>query len=157
MSYANFIKTTIFEPLGMRDSGFDASEVYDPSLSFPYSSNGQPASFLNATTLFSAGGLYSTVEDLFRWDQALSTEQLLPRALLDEMFTPGNGSYGYGWKIERPAGRLRISHAGNMTGVSNFNARYPDQHLTIIILSNMETTNAAGVSEYIAALVLGPG
>ncbi len=155
MSYADFIRKAIFEPLGMQNSGFDASDTFDPSLAFPYFSNGQPASFLNATTLFSAGALYSTVEDLYRWDQALSTEQLIPRALLDEIFTPGNGSYGYGWKIERPAGKLRISHAGNMTGVSNFNVRYPEQQLTIIVLSNMETTNAAGISDYIASMIIG--
>jgi CubicO group peptidase (beta-lactamase class C family) len=70
------------------------------------------------------------------------------------MFTPGNGSYGYGWKIERPNGKLRISHAGNMTGVSNFIARYPEQHTTIIVLSNIEIANAAGISDYIASIVL---
>ena len=153
--YSAYIKQTIFDPLGMNDSGYDASEVFDPTIAFPYRSAGQPTSFLNATTLFSAGGLYSTVGDLYRWDQALYGEQLLSRPLLDEIFTPGNGSYGYGWKIEEPNGILRISHAGNMTGVSNFIARYPDQHVTIIVLSNMEYANSAGISDWIASQVIG--
>ncbi|MDZ4722279.1 MAG: serine hydrolase domain-containing protein [Roseiflexaceae bacterium] len=155
MSYPEFIQQNIFQPLGMSESGYDSGATFDPTQAFPHSSAGQKATYLNTTTLFSAGGLYSTVEDLYRWDQALYTEQLIPQALLDEMFTPGNGSYGYGWKIERPYGRLRISHAGNMTGVSNFIARYPEQHATIIVLSNIEITNAVGISDYIASIMLG--
>jgi CubicO group peptidase (beta-lactamase class C family) len=155
MSYSQFIKESIFNPLGMVNSGYDASEIFDPSIAFPYRSAGQPTSFLNATTLFSAGGLYSTVGDLYLWDQALYGEQLISRPLLNEMFTPGNGSYGYGWKIDQPNGSLRISHAGNMTGVSNFVARYPDQRVTIIVLSNMEYANSAGISDWIATQVVG--
>jgi CubicO group peptidase (beta-lactamase class C family) len=155
MSYSQFIQEAIFTRLGMSNSGYDASEIFDPSIAFSYRSAGQPTSFLNATTLFSAGGLYSTVGDLFLWDQALYGEQQISRPLLNEMFTPGNGSYGYGWKIEQPNGFLRISHAGNMTGVSNFIARYPDQHVTIIVLSNMEYANSAGVSDWIASQVVG--
>jgi CubicO group peptidase (beta-lactamase class C family) len=138
----------------MSESGYDSGTTFDQTQAFPYRSAGQKATFLNATTLFSAGGLYSTIGDLYRWDQALYTEQLIPQALLNQMFTPGNGSYGYGWKIERPNGKLRISHAGNMTGVSNFIARYPEQHTTIIVLSNIEIANAAGISDYIASIVL---
>jgi CubicO group peptidase (beta-lactamase class C family) len=156
MPYGAFMQQAIFAPLGMQQSGYDANESFAPDQAFPFRSAGVKATFLNTTTLYAAGALYSTVEDLYRWDQALSSEQLLPRALLDEVFTPGNGSYGYGWKIERPGGRLRISHAGNMTGVSNFLARYPEQRLTVIVLSNMESTNAIGISDYIAAQVLGP-
>lgn len=156
MPYSSFVRTAIFEPLGMQQSGYDAGESFATDQAFPYRSAGVRATFLNTTTLYAAGALYSTVEDLYRWDQALYGEQLLPRALVDEIFTPGNGSYGYGWKVERPGGRLRISHAGNMTGVSNFLARYPEQRVTVIILSNMESANAIGISDYIAAQLIGP-
>ena len=48
---------------------------------------------------YSAGGLYSTVEDLYRWDQALYTEKLISSKSLAEILTHGKGSYGYGWYI----------------------------------------------------------
>ena len=153
-SYADFIQQEIFKPLDMQHSGYDDSRGPNPRFAQGYS-NGQKTGFLNTTTLFSAGGLYSTVWDLYRWDQALYTEKLLPQSLLNAMFTPGNGSYGYGWKIERPNNHVRISHAGNMTGVSNFVARYPDDQLTVIVLSNLENASSASISDYLAALVMG--
>jgi CubicO group peptidase (beta-lactamase class C family) len=153
-SYPQFIDRRIFQPLGMTASGYDDSSSPRADIAAGYSGPGVASGFLNATTLFSAGGLYSTVGDLYRWDQALYDDTLLPDDLRAQMFTPGNGSYGFGWKIERPNGLLRISHAGNMTGVSNFVARYPEQHLTVIVLSNLEFTNAAAISDYAAALMV---
>jgi CubicO group peptidase (beta-lactamase class C family) len=154
MSYGDFVKRAIFEPLGMQQSSYDSGNAYDPTQAFPFRRVGQPATFLNTTTLYAAGGLVSTVEDLYRWDQALYSDQLLNHNLRVEMFTPGNGSYGFGWKIERPNGFLRISHAGNMTGVSNFIARYPEQRVTVIVLSNVENANVIGISDTIANMVL---
>ncbi len=154
-SYADFIQQEIFDPLDMEHSGYDDSSGPNPDFAQGYSGVGQKTGFLNTTTLFAAGGLYSTVWDLYRWDQALYGEKLLPQPLLNEMFTPGNGGYGYGWKIERPHNHVRISHAGNMTGVSNFMARYPDEQLTVIVLSNMASSSSASISDYLAFLVMG--
>lgn len=154
-SYAEFIQREIFRPLDMQHSGYDDGNAPNPDFAQGYSRAGYKTGFLNTTTLYAAGGLYSTVWDLYRWDQALYSDKLLPPSLLNEMFTPGNGSYGYGWKIERPNNHLRISHAGNMTGVSNFVARYPEDQLTVIVLSNMETASSASISDYLAFLVMG--
>ncbi len=154
-SYPDFIQRSIFNQLGMVDSGYDDSTSQRDDIAAGYSGPGVQSGFLNATTLFAAGGLYSNVWDLYRWDQALYGDDLLSGDLRAQMFTPGNGSYGFGWKIERPNGLLRISHAGNMTGVSNFIARYPEQRVTVIVLSNLEFTNAALISDYAASQVIG--
>jgi CubicO group peptidase (beta-lactamase class C family) len=154
-SYADFLHDAIFAPLGMNDSGYDTNvgAITAPQQAQAYFYAGKPATFLDCSTLFSAGGLYSTVEDLYRWDQALYGDQLLPAALRDEMFTPLLREYAYGWKIENGPPR-RISHAGLMTGVSTFIARYPDQHLTVIVLANMQSANAEGISNQLAELAL---
>lgn len=155
MPYEEFLRQAIFGPLGMRDSGVDRNAGAILEGANGYVAVGQEASFLDASTLFGAGCLYSSVEDLYRWDQALYGDTLLPQGLRDEMFTPGMGDYGYGWWITQSNGRLLISHQGNMTGFSNFIARYPSERLTVIVLSNLQGANSPGISAQLAAIVLG--
>ena len=82
---------------------------------------------------YAAGALYSTVENLYRWEQALSTDQLVPKAYLDEMFAPqvtipdSGYAYGYGWVTGKdPLGRSLNWHDGGIEGFATVIARYPD-------------------------------
>lgn len=152
-SYADYLQQRFFEPLGMSGTGYDTNRGAIVDGAQGYFTPAQKTGFLDASTLYAAGGLYSTAGDLFRWDQALTNETALPRAQLDQMFTPAILGYGFGWKIEMPGGIKRISHAGNMTGVANFYARYPDEGVTVIVLANMQYANAEGIADYIASRV----
>jgi CubicO group peptidase (beta-lactamase class C family) len=153
-SYAEFLHDAIFAPLGMHASGYDTSVGRISEGAVGYSSFTQKSGFLDASTLYAAGGLYSTVEDLWLWTQALSSERLVSKPLLDAMFTPMHMGYGFGWKIDRPNNRLRYSHAGDMTGVANYLARYPEQGVTVIVLSNMDYAEAEGINTMLANMVL---
>ena len=98
------------------------------------------------STPFSAGAIYSTVEDLFLWDQALYTEKLLPKKYRDMMFqvqTPaGSGSYGYGWGIgELAMGNSKersktVSHSGGINGFNTLITRIPADSILIVELNN---------------------
>jgi hypothetical protein len=89
-----------------------------------------------------AGGLVSTVEDLFRLDQALYGESLLPRAHLEEAFAPvrlsdgRTGGYGYGWMVTRFRGLSEVAHGGDIDGFNGYLARYPSERFTVIVLAN---------------------
>jgi CubicO group peptidase (beta-lactamase class C family) len=155
MSYPDFLQEAIFAPLGMRATGYDTSRGQIAEGAVGYTSFTAKSGFLDASTLYAAGGLYSTVEDMWLWAQALGSERLVPLALEQQMFTPAHLGYGFGWKIDRPGDRLRYSHAGNMTGVANFMAHYPEQRVTVIVLSNVEYTDAEGINNYIASMVFG--
>lgn len=153
-SYEEFLRQQIFEPLAMTNSGVDHNAG---TITFGASSYTRPtnkAPFLDTSTLFASGNLYATVEDLYRWDQALYGEQLVPGLLLAEIFSPGLGDYGYGWWITNHKDRRLVSHQGNISGVSTFIARYPDQQVTVIVLSNLQGANAAGIASHIAEMVL---
>jgi CubicO group peptidase (beta-lactamase class C family) len=112
---------------------------------------------------YAAGALYSSVEDLYRWEQALSTEQLVPQAYLDEMFAPQeattmtgiNSGYGYGWFTGMEAGRPRISHAGSINGFASVLARFPADQLTIIVLSNQEQIDATSLEGILSRKIFG--
>lgn len=146
-SYKDFIQQAIFEPLDMHDSGYDQNPR-----GLPVGYKDQYAiaarSLVNDSSFaYSAGALYSTVEDLYRYDQALYTGQLIPRDLLDQMYAPrigmdpdvvGGTAYGYGWFVLDHLGRRMVGHGGAIEGFRAWLFRYPADRITIILLSNQE-------------------
>ena len=100
---------------------------------------------------FSAGGIYSTIGDMYRWSEALSEPgKLLTESSLKQMFAIypettayGGQNYGYGVVITHRFGRLLYYHGGGWYGFSSIMQTYPKEHLCIIILSNLETNTDA--------------
>jgi len=145
-TYEAFVQQWILEPLDMHDSGFD-QDASGLAVGYVDQNTTRPTQVIESSFLYSAGALYSTVEDLYRWDQALLTEQLVPRELLDQMFTPqvslypdavGSVAYGYGWLVWDHLGRQMVGHGGALDGFRAWIFRYPDDRITIIVLSNQE-------------------
>ena len=100
---------------------------------------------IDLTIPYSAGGLYSTVEDLYQWEQALYTDRLLTEASLTAMFTPyapvsfsETLDYGYGWFVGEEFGLRTMNHGGGINGFAADIDRFPNQNGTVIILSNLE-------------------
>ncbi len=94
------------------------------------------------------GSLYTTVLDMAKWDAALYTEQLLKKSSLDEMWTPvrlNEGStkpYGFGWAIRTVNGHRRVEHDGAWQGFTTPIARYLDDRLTVIVLTNLDSAHS---------------
>lgn len=139
----------ILMPLKMTNTGFDndrnilknrANGYYQFAGAFVNSN------YIDMSVAFTAGGMYTTVEDLFLWDQALYTDELLPKKYLHLIFDkhiPARGqNYGYGWNIgEIPIGNsdskiVTIDHDGVINGFSSLIIRIPSDHSSIIILNN---------------------
>jgi CubicO group peptidase (beta-lactamase class C family) len=154
-----FLQQNIFDPLQMTSTGYDHN---DGSLATGYtgvSSHWETPDDIDMTLPYAAGGLYSTVEDLYRWDQALYTEQLVSQEFLDQMFTPHakmtmNGlGYGYGWFVGRMNQHPAVSHGGGIDGFITEIRRYIDDKVTIIILSNRQTTNVPQIADQIGSVM----
>jgi len=155
--YADFLRINIFEPLGMKDSGYDVTSVILPRRAAGYSRNGESvanASFIDMGQPFAAGSLYSTVEDLYKWDQALEARKLLSAASYEKMWTPFKSNYAFGWGIP-PGPRKTITHGGGIDGFSTDIARYPDDKAVVIILSNLESAGASRMGRDLAAILFG--
>ena len=156
-SYEAFLQQNIFGPLQMKDSGYDHN---DGSLAIGYTGIlWTEADYIDMTIPFAAGGLYSTVEDLYRWDQALYTEQLVSQDLLDLMFTPhaempiAGFSYGYGWYIGEMNNHNVVGHGGGIEGFVTEIRRYIDDRVTIIVISNRDSTGVGRIADLIAQAV----
>jgi len=156
--YANYLAEHIFVPLKMRDTGYDSAASILPHRASGYRQNGDTDTLLNATYLdmsipFSAGGLYSTVEDLYRWDRALYSEKLVSKKSLDQMFTPYRDGYGFGWKTLKEFQRRVLMSAGRINGFSASIRRYPDDDACVIVLGNIENISAEKISHDLGAIL----
>ena len=154
-SYGDFLRDSIFDPLKMVNTGYDYNGLVLKHRAVGYSLRGDTvitAPFVDMSVPFAAGGLYSAVEDLYLWDQALYTEKLISKKSLEMMFTPFKKQYGYGWYIDEQFKRLCISHGGRIEGYMNSIERFPEEKLTIIVMSNRDTVSAGRVSRDLAAL-----
>lgn len=150
-SYADVLQEKILTPLGMVNTGYDYQwALLKNRASSYYYTWGQyrNTNYLDMSLPYAAGALYSTVEDLYLWDQALYTEQLLPQTYLDMIFQKHAAArgrhYGYGWFVgdlskgntdEKVAS---VSHGGGMDGIRTLITRVPSSKSAIILLSNTE-------------------
>jgi CubicO group peptidase (beta-lactamase class C family) len=150
--YWQFVGERIFRPLGMK-----ATTDRDPRYIIKNRANGyewQQGALAgrdyDLTDVFSAGAVVSTVLDLAKWDAALSGARLLKRESLEQIWTPvrlSDGStypYGFGWYIENFRGHTRLRHNGQTAGFAASIARYTDERLTFIVLTNLGDLGLAG-------------
>jgi CubicO group peptidase (beta-lactamase class C family) len=158
-TYAEAVQERIFEPLGMKASGYDLATPIIPKRASGYVLIGgtyQHAPFLDMTVPYAAGSLYSTVEDLYLWDRALYTDKLLRDDLKKQMFTPGLEDYGFGWVIRKleldDASKIdTISHNGGIHGFSTRLLRVPERKELVVLLDN---TSSGGKVDELAVSIL---
>lgn len=145
-SYADFLSERILKPAGMSNSGFDVSRTILKNRAQGYERT--PDGYVNADFLdmgipYSAGSMYSTVDDLFKWDRALRADKILKPETKKLMHTPNLRDYGYGvdvslHKIGETGGTTRlISHGGGVNGFNCLLTRVVDQNHAIVILDNV--------------------
>ncbi|HKR11604.1 MAG TPA: serine hydrolase [Pyrinomonadaceae bacterium] len=145
-SYETVLTERILKPLGMTNSGYDTTSPLMPKRASGYQK--QPSGYVNAPYLdmslpYAAGSIYSTVEDLYKWDQALHEGKILSAESRKLMFTPGLSTYGYGIRVTDEAignSALKtklIGHTGGINGFNSLLTRAVDKGQTVIILDNV--------------------
>jgi CubicO group peptidase (beta-lactamase class C family) len=168
MPFARFLQENIFHPLGM-----DGTVAYEKGISsvihraYGYSRRDSTkgpgfdrTDQSSTSAVLGDGGIYSSVEDLFKWDQALYTNKLLSQETLNEAFTPNvlpdgkNSGYGFGWYIDRYRGLRKIHHEGSTVGFRTEILRFPEQRFSVIILANRTDAEPETLALRIADIVL---
>jgi CubicO group peptidase (beta-lactamase class C family) len=159
-SYGDYIRQHILLPAGMVTSGHDG----DASRLIPFVASGyQPrgiavyekAPYLDWSNKTGNGSLYSTLDDLSHFDRALNTDLILKSATREKYFVEGKGSR-YGWFIRKRSGHRVMSANGRSPGFTAELDRYPDDDVTIIVLSNSyASVSQDPIAAGIAAIVFG--
>lgn len=157
-SYEKFVRENIFTPLGMKDSGYDSNSAVIARRAAGYTAgkNGlENAGFVNMTIPFSAGALYSTTEDLLKWEQGLFGGKLLSAASLKTMTTPFKNDYACGLGVRTKDGRTVIEHGGGIEGFNTQLTYYPDDKLTVVVLGNVNGAAPGEIAAKLAAAAHG--
>jgi len=139
-SYERFVSDTIFAPLGMKDSGYDSNTAIIPRRAAGYApSPAGPinAGFIHMSIPHGAGALYSTTEDLLRWELGLFGGKLISAASLAKMTTAFKNDYALGVTVQTTNGRKLIQHGGGIEGFNTLLAYYPDSKVTVAVLANL--------------------
>lgn len=140
--FATFLRHRLFEPLGMQGTvAFEAGVSTVPHRAYGYSAAG--ASWArtdqNATSsVLGDGGIYSSIDDLAKWDAALYDDRLLRAGTRRSVFAPATPTddpavrYAMGWRVTGES----WWHSGESIGFRNVIVRYPRRRLTVIVLTN---------------------
>jgi len=161
--YEDYLQENIFKPLGMNDSGYDRPQTVLKNRAEGYrlSSSGlSHDAYLDMGQPYAAGSLYSTVEDLFVWDQALYTEKLVKKASLDRIYKewiPAGpvGTYGYGWAISTMKGHANVAHGGGINGFNTYISRFPQDHAMFVWLRNVLAPGTPSLNQDLTGILFG--
>lgn len=157
-SYEKFVRENIFTPLGMKDSGYDSNSAVIPRRAAGYSQGKdglENAGFVHMSIPQAAGALYSTTEDLLKWEQGLFGGKLLSAASLERMITPFKSGYACGLAVETKDGHKVIQHGGGIEGFNTQLTFYPDDKLTVVVLGNVNGAAPAEIAAKLAAIAHG--
>ena len=164
--YEEVLRENIFNPLGMKNSGYDHNIEIIPKRAYGYNHFAlevQNANYIDMTVPFSAGALYSTVEDLYKWDQALYTNKILSKENIKKLFgkyIPAFGGmyYGYGWAVTKISNGHGdsvnvVAHGGAVNGFNSLIERFTDDKNLIVLLNNTGATDLQDIAKHIEKIL----
>ena len=155
MSYGEFLRKNIFEPLGMNDTGHDGdaeaillnrADGYNPTRINQL----RKVPYMDWSIKTGNGSIYSTVEDLYKWDRALYTDKILDKSAIETMFTKE-----YGWYKDKRANHDTIRMSGRSPGFQTEFQRYLPEDACVIVLGNNYTPTSTVIGSDLAAMLLG--
>jgi CubicO group peptidase (beta-lactamase class C family) len=153
--YGDYVDSHIFKIAGMHNSGVDRIDSVLYHRAGGYSKGNFTyvnTPFISMKSLFSAGAMYSTVQDLYKWDRVLYTNDIISDSSKKQMFTPYKNNYGYGVSIDTFLGHYRISHKGLVNGFDSYISRFTIDDICVVVLSN-NVSNSQEISEGISAIL----
>ena len=164
ISYEEYVETKLFAPAGMSRSLYGSHSEIIPNRANgyqPQEDGYRNADYLSMTLPYAAGSLMSTVGDLFKWQQALSSNKLISAFQLNKAWTNtslNDGSltdYGYGWSINEVSDVPSIEHGGGIFGYTTYAIYIPEEDLYVAVFANSNGNSPTDVTIRIAAEAIG--
>ena len=158
-SWEEYLRDNILKPVGMANTGvfLDYGTREDFARGYQITPDGarDAARVIHLSCGYAAGGLASTVDDLYALNMALYSEKLLPQPLIDQMLSPQTPFYSYGWLVDELGGHRLTAHGGATPGFVSMLQRWVDDSVCVIVLSNNVMIAAHTVANGLAAIAFG--
>lgn len=165
-TYNDYISQTFFKPLKMTASYPDDSKSIAKQAAGYTKGTGDAfvmADYVHPSIPYSAGSIFSTVDDLWKWNQAVFGYKLVKKELLEKAWAPTKTtdgsveSYGYGWQLGRVGDAKAIGHGGGIDGFLSFEVYVPEKQIYVAILANNTSVNPQDIAYLLAEQVAGVG
>lgn len=157
--YADVLRARVLEPLGMHETRVDDAMAVIPNRAAGYVhllGEARLANWVEMGSAYSAGGMLSTVGDMWTWAQAMQDKRLLDGDLEDRMMTPGLGNYAYGWHVDGARSpNPEHWHTGSISGYATVISRFPAREQCIVILSNSASAQVNFMALGLAGILRG--
>ena len=162
--YSEYLNENIFKPLGMANSHFANNKGITKNRvgAYSFGDNGYENSrFLNITHIYSAGAIQSTVEDFYKWHQAVHSYKLVNKETLDKAFTRYRltdgkyTDYGYGWKLGYVYESPSIWHGGAIEGYGAMEIYLPKEDVFVVVFTNCDCNYPKDIATKLAAIAAG--
>lgn len=156
-----YFKENFFQPLGMSNTSGDDPKKPSVATGYYRQRKFEIADYIHPTAAYAAGSIFSTVDDLWKWNQALFSGSLVNKELIEKAWTPlmlNDGSkrnYGYGWQLGRIGDKRVIGHGGTIDGFQSYAMYVPDADVFVAILSNNMSATPEEYAYRAAAMVMG--
>ncbi|HEY0579395.1 MAG TPA: serine hydrolase, partial [Candidatus Nitrosocosmicus sp.] len=163
-TYGQYLEENIFKPLGMRNSFYTDNGTIVKNRASGYTQGNkviENARYISMTQPYAAGSVQSTVEDLFKWNQAVQSYKLIKKETLAKALTKyilNDGTetnYGYGWRLGYIRESPSIWHGGLIDGFMSMAMYLPKEDVFVTVLSNCDCKSPLDVTEKLAALAIG--
>lgn len=158
-SYEQVIKELILIPLAMKSSGFDFAALQSPNKAVGYTKYTktvkEASTPWDSTATYSAGSLYSTVGDLYKWHNGMMKYKVYNNESLEKATTPFLEGYGLGCWIDTIYNKKVVSHGGNILGFTGYYGRIQEDDLCIILLNNIFNHQIETIGQSILAILYG--
>ncbi len=172
MRFGDFLRERIFKPAGMTHTiAYEKGRNEVANRAYGYSKAGggwKETDQSSTSAVLGDGGIYTSLDDFEKWDSALTQHALLSAKETEPAYTPATSGgqrlekltgeaaprYGFGWFLDPYRGHKRYSHYGETVGFRNAIQRFPDDHLTVVVLCNRADRDAAPLAERVVDLFL---
>lgn len=163
--FGDVLRDEITAPLGLRDTGYSLTDPPSGSAK-GYTTVGTPAGHINGSEANAAGGIYSTGDDLARFDRSFGADLILPAATVAEAFSPQatcpsggcldspSTAYAFAWLVDELNGHRYLYHPGLLSGYHASNAYLPGDDIAVVVLSNVQDTDVNGIARHLAGIAL---
>ncbi len=157
MPYEKAVHKYIFQKAGMAHSGFDFTHLASPYKATGYFSlnkeGNTPSPIVDSSVSFSAGAIYATTGDLYKWFRAMQANAIISNASKEKAQTAVMNKYGYGWGIDSLAGKRTVGHSGGIHGFNSNMISVPEDSSTVILLANANTESLDKIMQGIHAIL----
>ena len=139
-AYGDLLRERLLTPLAMNDSGLDNDELILPQRAEGYRSGPKGLMVARSESMsvpFSAGAMYSTTGDLWKWERGLFSGKVLSSDSLNAMTTPGKGDYGFGVILNNWDGVKVVTHTGKIEGFDASLLYVPEKRICVVVLANV--------------------